>query len=105
MAQNFITRELKDAFSFLDGAPEKLPEPSEKGVQIGFQQASDVPSGKIALVGARIITMRGDEVIENGTVVIDGNRIAMVGSNSDVKAPTDAKVIDVSGKTIMPGLD
>jgi imidazolonepropionase-like amidohydrolase len=104
LGPELYTRELKDAFSFLEGAPEKLPEPSEKGVQIGFQQTSDTPSGKIALVGARVITMRGDEVIENGTVLIDGNHIAFVGSSSDVKPPADAKVIDVSGKTIMPGL-
>ncbi len=104
LGPELYTRELKDAFSFLDGAPEKLPEPSEKGVPIGFQQASDVPSGKIALTGARIITMRGDEVLENGTIVIEGNRIAMVGANTDITVPADAKVIDASGKTIMPGI-
>ena len=104
LGPELYTRELKDVFSFLEGAPEKLPEPSANGIQIGFQQATDVPSGKIALVGARIITMRGDEVIENGTVVIDGNHIASVGSSSDVQAPADAKVIDVTGKTIMPGI-
>jgi imidazolonepropionase-like amidohydrolase/Tol biopolymer transport system component len=104
LGPELYTRELRDAFSFLEGAPEKLPEPSEKGVLIGFQQASDVPSGKIALVGARIITMRADEVVENGTIVIDGNKIAMVGPSSGMQVPADAKVIDVAGKTIMPGL-
>ena len=39
-------------------------------------------AGSVALTGARIvITMRGDEVIEDGTVVVDGNRIAAVGAN------------------------
>lgn len=62
------------------------------------------PEGKIALVGARIITMKGEEVIEDGTVVVDGDRIIAVGRRGGVKVPADAKVIDVSGKTIIPGL-
>jgi imidazolonepropionase-like amidohydrolase/Tol biopolymer transport system component len=69
--------------------------------KIGFQQASDKPGGKIALTGARIVTMKGDEVIEGGTVVVDGNRITAVGK--DVAIPADAKRIDASGKTIVPG--
>lgn len=62
------------------------------------------PEGKIALVGARIITMKGDEVIEDGTVVVDGDRITAVGRRERVKVPADAEVIDVAGKTIIPGL-
>ena len=45
------------------------------------------PSGMLALTGARIVTMRGDEVIENGTVLIDGNRIAAVGPTAAVSYP------------------
>jgi imidazolonepropionase-like amidohydrolase/Tol biopolymer transport system component len=69
---------------------------------IGFTQASDKPAGKIALTGARIVTMKGDDVIEGGTVLVDGNRIAAVGR--DIAIPADAKRIDASGKTIIPGL-
>ncbi|KQW43652.1 MULTISPECIES: amidohydrolase family protein [unclassified Roseateles] len=69
--------------------------------KIGFEQASDKPNGKIALTGARIVTMKGDEVIEGGTVIVDGNRIAAVGK--DIAIPADAKRIDAGGKTIVPG--
>ncbi|HEY1130810.1 MAG TPA: amidohydrolase family protein [Roseateles sp.] len=69
--------------------------------KIGFEQASDKPSGKVALTGARLVTMKGDEVIEGGTVLVDGNRIVAVGK--DVAVPADAKRIDASGKTIVPG--
>ncbi len=69
--------------------------------KIGFQQASDKPSGKIALTGARIVTMKGDEVIEGGTVLVDGNRIVAVGK--DVAIPADAVRLHTSGKTIVPG--
>jgi imidazolonepropionase-like amidohydrolase/Tol biopolymer transport system component len=62
------------------------------------------PAGSVALTGARIITMNGDEVIDNGTVVITENRIAAVGVTGQVEIPAGAKRMDVSGKTIMPGL-
>ena len=102
LGPELFQRDLKDAFAFIEGAPAKLPEAPEKGVHIGFSRPYDVPSGKLAFTNARIITMRGDEVIENGTVVVDRNRIAAVGAN--VSVPSDAKVIDAAGKTIMPGL-
>lgn len=70
---------------------------------LGLTLPVDKPAGKVAFTNARIITMRGDEVIERGTVVVDGNRIAAVGDGSAVTVPTDAKVIDVTGKTLMPG--
>jgi imidazolonepropionase-like amidohydrolase/Tol biopolymer transport system component len=102
LGPELFSRDLKDSFAFIAGAPEKLPDAPEKGINIGFTQAYDVPTGKIALTGARLITMRGDEVIESGTVLIDRNRIVAVGAN--VAIPPDAKVIDAAGKTIMPGI-
>lgn len=104
LGPELYSRDLKDAFAFLEGAPEKLPSAPEQGVNIGFTQRFDVPSGSLALTGARIITMRGDEVIENGTVIIEGNRIAAIGPAGSVTVPAGAKTIDVAGKTIMPGL-
>ena len=102
LGPELFQRELTDAFAFLEGAPEKLPEAPERGVNIGFTQAYDKPTGSVAFTNARIITMRGDEVIENGTIVVDRNRIVAVGSN--VSVPAGAHVVDAAGKTIMPGL-
>ena len=104
LGPELFTRELKDAFTFLEGAPAKLPEPPATGVNIGFKHPTDVPSGKIAFTGGRIITMRGDEVIEDGVIVVEGNRIRAVGSKAQVRPPADATVIDVAGKTLIPGL-
>jgi len=59
------------------------------------------PSGSVAFTGARIITMEGDEVVESGTVVVDGRRIACVGE-CDVSGVDE--VMDASGRTIIPGL-
>jgi imidazolonepropionase-like amidohydrolase len=46
--------------------------------------------------------MRGDEVIERGDILVTNNRIAQVGTA--IAAPPGATVIDVAGKTIIPGL-
>jgi len=55
-----------------------------------------------AFVGARIIDGTGKPAIEKGTLVIRNDRIEAVGKN--VKIPADAQRIDVTGKTIIPGL-
>jgi len=61
------------------------------------------PSGAVVLSGARIVTMRGDETFERGDIVVTGNRISAVGAKGKIPIPAGAKVIDVAGKTIIPG--
>ena len=70
---------------------------------INLHVPSDIPQGQVAFVGARLITNAGD-VIEQGALVVDGNRIAAIGVAGEVQVPEDALVIDARGKTIMPGL-
>ena len=76
------------------------------GASMAQELGADMPESTVALTGARIITMRGDNggVIDDGVVVVDGNRIAAVGSVGDVEIPASAARVDVSGKTIIPGL-
>lgn len=62
------------------------------------------PQSSIALVGARVITMEGDQVLADGTVVVQGNRITQVGPSSSVSVPAGAERVDCRGKVIMPGL-
>lgn len=100
----YFTRELRTSFKFVSGAPDSITGPDTVGVQIGLKLKSDVPSGKLALVGGRIITMRGEEVIENGTIIVADNRITAIGKANEVTIPSDAKRIDANGKTIMPGM-
>ncbi len=106
LGPELFTRALPETFAFLPGAPEKLPEAPEKGRQIGFEAAADVPSGSLAFVGGRVVTMRGggDEVIEDGVVVVEGNRIRAVGPRASVSIPAGALTVDVSGKTVLPGI-
>ena len=104
LGPELFSLDLKNAFTFLEGAPEKLPDPPASGVNIGFKAKTDRPSGTVALVGGRVITMKGDEVIENGTVIVEGNRIRAVGPRGQVQVPSGAHVVDATGKTIIPGL-
>lgn len=73
--------------------------PSEQRIEISVPR--DVPQGTVVLRGARIVTMRGDEIIENGDIVVTNNHITSVGPQGAV--PAGAQVIDVSGTTITPG--
>jgi Tol biopolymer transport system component len=63
----------------------------------------DKPTGVVALRGARILTMKGEEVIAKGDIVVKDNRIVAVGPQGKVQIPSGAKTFDVSGKTILPG--
>ncbi|MBB3763169.1 amidohydrolase family protein [Sphingomicrobium lutaoense] len=71
---------------------------------LGIVSTFKKPSGNLALVGARIVTMNGDEVIENGTILIDGDRIGAVGPTAAMTYPAGTPTIDLSGKTVIPGL-
>ncbi len=78
--------------------------PAETTASIGLVVPADAPEGTVALTNARVITMRGEEIIDNGVVIVEGNRIAAVGDSNEIAIPDGATLIDVSGKTIMPGL-
>ena len=72
-------------------------------VRVVIEAGRDIPRGTAVLRGARIVTMRGDEVIEEGDVVVVDNRIAAVGATGAVEVPDGAEVIDVAGHTVVPG--
>ena len=76
-------------------------EPSRVDVEITARK--DKPSGSVVLRGGRIVTMKGDEIIPSGDIVVTNNRIVGVGRRGSVPVPAGARVIDVSGKTILPG--
>ncbi len=71
---------------------------------LDLEMPADKPQGVIAFTNGRIITMRGEEVIERGSIVVRENRIVAVGPVDEVDIPKGANVIDVAGKTLMPGL-
>lgn len=77
------------------------PEPEVATVAIEVPRSK--PAGTVVLSGARVVTMRGNEVIERADVVVTGNRIAAVGPRGSLRLPQGARIIDAAGKTILPG--
>lgn len=65
------------------------------------------PEGLLALVGGTAITMADEDapqqIIENAVILIENDRLLMVGSAADVEVPSQAKVLDVTGKFLLPG--
>ena len=58
----------------------------------------------LVLAGGRLIDGYGGPPIENAVIVIEGNTIRAVGTESAVPIPAGAKIIDTNGYTVMPGL-
>jgi Tol biopolymer transport system component/imidazolonepropionase-like amidohydrolase len=75
--------------------------PEEIKVKLEFSRG--MPHGTVLLRGAKVITMRGDEVIEDADILIKDNRIANVGKRGSFAVPADTKTFNISGNTVVPG--
>lgn len=104
LGEEYFSEPLTNRFLFLEGAVDSIPPVDTVGLKIGLTLPADKPEGIVAFQNARILTMEGDQVIEKGTIVVEANRIKAVGPSSRVTIPRGAKIIDCSGKTIIPGL-
>ncbi|MGH2568152.1 MAG: amidohydrolase family protein, partial [Bacteroidota bacterium] len=105
LGPELFSRDLANTFTFVPGAKDSVQEkPDTVGIQIGFKTQTDTSPGILALVGATVISMKGDEVIPNATILVDRNRITAIGPASSVTVPMAAKRVDVGGKFIMPGI-
>ncbi len=104
LGEEYFSNKIEDRFTFLPNSPDSIPAMDSVGIKINLITKTDKPSGLIVLKGARIITMEGDKVIENGTIIIKENRIETIGTVEEVAIPSGAKVYDLAGKTIMPGM-
>jgi imidazolonepropionase-like amidohydrolase/Tol biopolymer transport system component len=80
--------------------------PVSTGVSLSMDIAADKPTGVVVLTGARIVTMADKDggIVDEGVIVIKGDRIVSVGPKAGATIPAGAKVVDVAGKTIIPGL-
>ena len=78
--------------------------PKSEAITIQVSEPRAMPSGSVLFRDARVVTMKGDEVLEKADVLVTNNRIAGIGASGTLKAPPDAKVMDATGKTIIPGL-
>lgn len=104
MGETYYSAEVSNHFDFLNGNQEKV-EPVSNGISINLHLKTDKPTGIIALTHVRIITMNAEkDVIEDGTIIIENERIKAVGKSATIEIPKSANVFDMTGKTIMPGL-
>ena len=58
---------------------------------------------KIALVNGTIINPDKSQIVQNATIIIDGDKIAAAGDAKTISTPKDARLIDCKGKFILPG--
>jgi Tol biopolymer transport system component/imidazolonepropionase-like amidohydrolase len=88
-----------------DGKKEEAKKPvlpESQKIEIALSVPRARPAGVVAYTGARVVTMKGDEVLEAATVLVDGDRVKAVGTG--IAVPAGARVVDLSGRTIIPGL-
>ena len=78
-------------------------------ILVGLVMGLALPMGSAAqevtaFVGARIWDGTGAEAISNGLMLVRDGRIQYVGERGDVPLPSGATVVNVNGRTIIPGL-
>jgi imidazolonepropionase-like amidohydrolase/Tol biopolymer transport system component len=83
------------------GAPDGRPTPVT--TTVAFELPRALPKGRVLLRNARVITMKGNEVIDRGDILVADGRIAAVGRTGQVRAPAGVTTIDLTGKTVIPG--
>src|SRR6267378_4542145 len=83
----------------------KEQEKNVEEIAVNVELPRKSPKGTVVLRGATVLTMKGvagsEEVLKNADIIVENNRIKSVGAKGS--APAGAKVIDVRGKTIVPG--
>jgi imidazolonepropionase-like amidohydrolase/Tol biopolymer transport system component len=110
LGNTLYTRPLDDTLAFLSaragsGGAQEEGEPVITATGLGMTVDKAAPSGIVALVGGRVLTVDADDqVIEDGTVVVESDRIVAVGPRAEVEVPAGAHVVDAAGKTVMPGI-
>src|SRR5688572_16221324 len=69
----------------------------------GVRQFVSVEGPVIALRGVRLIDGTGTPARDNQTIVIEGTQIKAVGPAGSTQIPANARVLDLTGHTVIPG--
>jgi imidazolonepropionase-like amidohydrolase/Tol biopolymer transport system component len=103
LGPNLYSADTGTAIALAPGTAYAAP---KSGVSLAISAAADKPEGMVALTGAKVISMADEAggIIEDAVVLIEDNRIRAVGRRGEVAIPAGAQTVDVTGKTIIPGL-
>jgi len=85
------------AFTAVPALPAQTPSPN-------VQRFISVAAPVVALTHVRVVDGTGAEPVGDQTVIISGGRISAVGPAGSVPVPGGAKVMDLSGHTVIPGI-
>jgi hypothetical protein len=90
--------------SLAEAMSEKDPEASAAGNSLAIEIPRALPSHPQLLRGGTAITMDGGRIMANSEILIEGDRISAIAPSGSLTLPADTKVIDISGKYVIPGL-
>ena len=71
---------------------------------VGFYSVVWAQTRPIAIVGGTLIDGTGRPPLVNAAIIMQEGRLVAVGARGGVSIPEGAEVIDVAGKTVLPGL-
>src|SRR6202011_2539907 len=69
-----------------------------------YELSAQHKPSQLAIVHAALLSMNGEELNPNQTVVIDGGKLVAVGPDGQIAVPRDAKILNGTGRYLMPGL-
>jgi imidazolonepropionase-like amidohydrolase len=80
-------------------------DPPTSGVSLAVTVKAARPDSTVAISGARVVTMSGDDggIIEDAVILLEGPRISAIGPKGTISIPSGATRVDATGKTILPG--
>ena len=93
-----------DSIAKADTTKKEKPGYKPAESRIAVSATRERAQGTVVFRGAKALTMRGNEIIENADIVVRDDRIVAIGTRGSVTVPAGARVIDVTGKVIMPGM-
>ncbi|MBL0939167.1 MAG: PD40 domain-containing protein [Gemmatimonadaceae bacterium] len=97
-----ITR--ADSIAKADTTKKEPPGYKAQETRIAVSGTRDQSKGVVVFRGAKTITMKGKEIIENADIVVRDQKIVAIGPRGSVTIPEGARTFDVAGKVIMPGM-
>lgn len=83
--------------------PQGAPDGSGEGPATGEEQGQE-QVGLRAFVGATLFDGTGADPVANGVLLVRDGRVEAVGAASEVEVPTSARVVDLAGRTVVPGI-